>query len=212
MKVAVLGAGGRTGREVVRSLLEHGHHVTAVVRNPRGDQLTESVPGNVSVAVADVHDPAAVAAALNGVEAVVSALGGRPRQPTTVYSRGVEVIEQAMRATGARRLICLSAGALDLGPHVPLGQRLVSRAVVRLLFRDGYADMSRMESALRTNDLDWTVVRVPGLTTKPGGGPYRVAEAPLDRPSTIPRADLAAYLVSILDAPTTYRKIMEISR
>jgi putative NADH-flavin reductase len=209
VKVAVFGAGGRTGREVVRTALEHGHHVTAVMRNPDGiDPRTE----NVSVAVADVHDPAAVAAALHGVEAVVSALGGRPRQPTTVYSHGVEVIGHAMRAADARRLICLSAGALDLGPHVPFGQRIVSRAVVRLFFRDGYADMAKMESTLRTDDLDWTVVRVPGLTSKTGGNPYRVAEAPLDRPSTIARADLAAYLVSILDDPTTYRKIMEISR
>lgn len=209
MKVAVFGASGRTGREVVRSAVARGHHVTAVVRDPRSiDQPTE----NASIAVADVHDPVAVAASLQGVEAVISTLGGRPRQPTTVYSHGVEVIEHAVRAAGARRLICLSAGALDLGPHVPFGQRIVSRAVVRLFFRDGYADMARMEQALRTNDLDWTVVRVPGLTTKPGGSPYRTAEAPLDRPSTIPRADLAAYLVSILDDRSTHRKIMEISR
>jgi putative NADH-flavin reductase len=150
---------------------------------------------------------------MEGIDAIISTLGGRPRQPTTVYSHGLATIEQAMRSTGTRRLITLSAGALDLGPQVPLFQRIVTQLVVRMFFRDGYADMAKMEAALRTNDLDWTVVRVPGLTNKTAAAtPYRVSQAPLDRPSTISRADLASYLVSILDSPTTYRKVLEISR
>jgi putative NADH-flavin reductase len=207
MRVAVFGAGGRTGREVVRQAADAGHLVTAVARTPLAFE-----PGDgVTVAVADVHDQDAVDAAVRGVDAVVSTLGGRPRTSTTVYSHGAQVIERALRAAGASRFVCLSAGALDLGPHVPFGQRVVSRAVVRLFFRDGYADMARMEAQLRPSDLRWTVVRVPGLTTHPATGHYRVAEPPLPRPSTIARADLASYLVSILGDASTYRKVMEIS-
>lgn len=55
------------------------------------------------------------------------------------------------------------------------------------------------------------MVRVPGLTAKAAAGRYRVAEPPLPRPSTIARADLASYLVSILGDASTYRKVMEIS-
>lgn len=83
--------------------------------------------------------------------------------------------------------------------------------MVRLLFRDSYADMALMEAQLRASDLCWTVVRVPGLTANAATGRYRVAEPPLARPSTIARADLASYLVSILGDSTTYRKVMEIS-
>lgn len=149
MRVAVFGAGGRTGREVVRHAVDAGHLVTAVARGPRPVE-----PGDgVSVALADVHDQDAVDAAVRGVDAVVSALGGRPRTPTTVYSGGAQAIERALHTAGASRFVCLSAGALDLGSHVPFGQRIVSRAVVRLLFRDGYADMARMEAHLRPSDL-----------------------------------------------------------
>lgn len=207
MRVAVFGAGGRTGREVVRHAVDAGHLVTAVARGP----LPFDPGDGATVALADVRDQDAVDAAVRGVDAVVSALGGRPRTPTTVYSGGAQAIERALRTAGATRFVCLSAGALDLGPHVPFGQRVVSRAVVRLLFRDGYADMARMEAQLRPSDLDWTVVRVPGLTARPATGSYRVAQAPLPRPSTIARADLASYLVSILGDASTYRKIVEIS-
>lgn len=208
MRIAVFGAAGRTGREVVEAALAAGHQVIAVVRDP---DAAGPWPADVRVVAADVHDQASVTVAVRGADAVVSTLGGRPRQPTTVHSHGATTIGTAMREAGIDRFVCLSAGALDLGPHVPLGQRLVSRAVVRVFFRDSYADMARMEAQLRTSDLRWTAVRVPGLTSKPATGNYRAAPAPLPRPSTIPRADLAAYLLSILDDVATVGQVVEIS-
>jgi putative NADH-flavin reductase len=206
MKVAVFGAAGRTGVEVVTQALAQGHEVTAVVRNP--DAITNK---DVRIAVADVHDQSQVTAALTGVEGVISTLGGKPRQPTSVYSDGIVKITEAMRATGARRLLCLSTGALDQS-KVPAAQRFVQGIVVKLMFKHGHADMGAMEATLRTvDDLDWTVVRVPGLTGKAATGKYRVAEAPLNKPSMIGRADLAAYLLSALDDAETFRTIVEIS-
>jgi putative NADH-flavin reductase len=206
MKVAVFGAAGRTGAEVVAKALALGHEVTAVVRNP--DAITNK---DVRIAVADVHDQEQVTAALAGVEGVISTLGGKPRQPTSVYSDGIVKITEAMRATGARRLLCLSTGALDQS-KVPAPQRFVQGIIVKLVFKHGHADMGKMEATLRTvDDLDWTVVRVPGLTAKAATGKYRVAKAPLDKPSMVGRADLAAYLLSALDDGETFRTVVEIS-
>lgn len=209
MRLAVFGAAGRTGRDVVRLAVEAGHEVTAVVRSrPEIDPW----PATVTTVEADVHDAAAVQRAVQGADAVVSTLGGRPRQPTTVYSAGAAHLGDALRATGRTRMICLSAGALDLGPHVPFGQRVVTRAVVAVFFRHGYADMARMEADLAdSRDLDWTVVRVPGLTDKPATGHFRAADPPLSHPSSIARADLAAYLLSVVDDQSTYRRVLEIS-
>ncbi len=206
MKVAVFGAAGRTGVEVIRAALAKGHEVTAVVRD--ASAVTEE---KVTVAVADVHDQDQVTAAVAGVDAVISTLGGKPRQPTSVYSDGIVKITTAMRAAGTRRLLCLSTGALDQS-KTPAMQRFVQGIIVKLVFKYGHADMRRMEELLRdVDDLDWTVVRVPGLTAKAATGKYRVAPAPLDKPSMIARADLADYLVAALDDADTYRKIMEIS-
>lgn len=206
MKVAVFGAAGRTGVEVIRAALAKGHEVTAVVRD--ASAVTEE---NVTVAVADVHDQEQVTAAVAGVDAVISTLGGKPRQPTSVYSDGIVKITTAMRASGARRLLCLSTGALDQS-KTPAMQRFVQGIIVKLVFKYGHADMGKMEGILRdVDDLDWTVVRVPGLTAKAATGTYRVAPAPLDKPSMIARADLADYLVSALDDASTFRTIQEIS-
>ncbi len=206
MKVAVFGAAGRTGVEVIRAALAKGHEVTAVVRD--ASAVTEE---KVTVAVADVHDQDQVTAAVTGVDAVISTLGGKPRQPTSVYSDGIVKITTAMRASGARRLLCLSTGALDQS-KTPAMQRFVQGIIVKLVFKYGHADMGKMEQTLRgVDDLDWTVVRVPGLTAKAATGKYRVAPAPLDKPTMVARADLAEYLVAALDDAGSYRKIMEIS-
>jgi putative NADH-flavin reductase len=206
MKVAVFGAAGRTGVEVIRAALAKGHEVTAVVRD--ASAVTEE---KVTVAVADVHDQDQVTAAVTGVDAVISTLGGKPRQPTSVYSDGIVKITTAMRASGARRLLCLSTGALDQS-KTPAMQRFVQGIIVKLVFKYGHADMGTMERTLRgVDDLDWTVVRVPGLTAKPATGKYRVATAPLDKPSMIGRADLADYLVSALGDTSTFRTVQEIS-
>ena len=206
MKVAVFGAAGRTGAEVLRVALARGHEVTAVVRD--ASAVTED---KVTVAVADVHDQDQVTAAVSGVDAVISTLGGKPRQPTSVYSDGIVKLTTALQATGGRRLLCLSTGALDQS-KTPAMQRFVQGIVVKLVFKYGHADMGKMEELLRdVDDLDWTVVRVPGLTSKAATGKYRVGPAPLDKPTMVARADLADYLVSALDDADTYRKIMEIS-
>lgn len=207
MKVAVFGAAGRTGVEVVGRALAQGHEVTAVVRRP--DAITND---DVAVAVADVHEQDRVTAALAGMDAVISTLGGKPRRQTTVYSDGIAKITTGMRAAGVRRMLCLSSGGLELGPHVPWAQRIVSGLVVKLMFKEVHADMAKMEAYVKEiDDLDWSIVRVPTLTEKSASGKYRASEAPLDKPSTLSRGDLADYLVSALDDRDTYRKIMEIS-
>ena len=73
MNVTVFGATGRVGSQVVGQLRSRGHTVTAYVRNPG------KVPGtwdqDVTVVVGELSDPAAIDRAVQGADAVVSALG-----------------------------------------------------------------------------------------------------------------------------------------
>jgi putative NADH-flavin reductase len=59
MRIAIFGASGRTGRQLVEQAVARGHQVTAIVRNPDG------LPWNLHEAVrlvkADVMDPDTIA-------------------------------------------------------------------------------------------------------------------------------------------------------
>jgi uncharacterized protein YbjT (DUF2867 family) len=64
-----------------------------------------------------------------------------------------------------------------------------------------------MEDVLRASDLDWTAVRPPRLTDKPATGRYRTAYGQnLRRGVFVSRADVAHYMLSILDQPETFRR------
>jgi putative NADH-flavin reductase len=203
MKIAVVGATGRTGRQVVEQALARGDDVIAVARHPGA--LPRHGPG-AAVAAADVLDRAALAGALAGADAVVSALGiGASRQPTAVYSKGTANILHAMGAHGITKLAVISA--VPAGPRAeqPFLQQRVIIPVLERVF-GFYDDMRRMETLLHGSDLDWVCLRPPRLVSKKAAGRYRLdASRPLPRARSISHADLATALLDSLTRPDLYR-------
>jgi uncharacterized protein YbjT (DUF2867 family) len=69
-----------------------------------------------------------------------------------------------------------------------------------------------MEDALRDSGLDWTVLRPPQLTDKPLTGRYRTAVGRNVHGSrSVPRADVAHYMLAVLDRPETIGQIIGIA-
>jgi putative NADH-flavin reductase len=200
MRLTVFGATGGTGTEVVRQALDTGHEVAAVVRDP--GRL--GVPGGARLQVvqADVMDPDAITPAVEGADAVVSALGPRGNGPTTVCSEGVCSVLRAMDKTGVRRLVAVSANGAFADDGDGLVTRLIAKPILQRLLRDGFTDVRRMEEEIRTSATDWTIMRPPRLTNGRRRGSYRTR---VDRHVgiTISRADLADAVLKALNTPTT---------
>jgi hypothetical protein len=74
--------------------------------------------------------------------------------------------------------------------------------VARAAFGKVGADLALMEDAQRDSGLDWTAVRPPRLTGKPLTGSYRTAYGHnLRRGLSVPRADVARFMLAVLDQP-----------
>jgi putative NADH-flavin reductase len=126
-----------------------------------------------------------------------------------VYSTGIANMVRAMQEACVRRLLSISASALDPGPFL---QRVAARLILQRLFGYAYADMARMEAELSKSHLDWTVIRPPRLTNGPRTGRYHTAgKKHLPGGWAVSRANLADYLVTHLADPTTYRAWVEIA-
>jgi hypothetical protein len=109
MRIAIVGATGRTGRQLVEQALTRGHDVTALARHP--DSISIDHPRLTCVA-GDVLLPGTWMNAFVETEAVVSALGiGTSRRPTSLYSVGTGNVLQAMSANHVGKL------AVMLGPR-----------------------------------------------------------------------------------------------
>jgi putative NADH-flavin reductase len=198
MKLTVLGASGGIGTELVRQGLDAGHHVTAVVRET--SRLAVEPHPNLKVVVADVMDPAAIAPAVTGREAVLSALGPRGTGPTTVNSEGARSIIQAMQDAGVRRLLIVSVAGIHTKGDDPF-TRFVVKPILGRILRHSFADVRQMERLVRNSGLDWTLVCPPRLTNGKRSGKVRSnAERNVRGGFTIARADVAAYLLSAVQA------------
>lgn len=211
MKLLLLGATGGTGAALLTQATAAGHNVTVITRRPENIHFAELA--RVTIVQGDVLERGPWSEAAAEDNTAVSCLGSTDRKhPTTIYSRGTLNVLNAMESGPTRRLICLSSAGLYIPGDTPLARKIVTRVIVQRMYRHGYVDMRRMEAALHEQDARWTVVRPPMLTDKPPTGDYRTAvDSHLLNSRSIPRADLAHYLLASIDDPATVNKVVEIS-
>jgi putative NADH-flavin reductase len=192
LKLAVLGATGSVGRELVTQALAAGHEVTALVREPQGSELDE----RVAVIAGDATSAEAVRRTVAGSDAVVSALGHAKGAPDDVLAHATSNVITAMGSRGVDRLVVLSSPAVvDAADRPNLfyrAARVLLRAAMPAVVRDHRAQARMVEES----NLAWTIVRGPLIFTD---GPHtgRYHAAPIGRGSrpAISRADLAYFLL-----------------
>lgn len=197
MKITIFGATGGTGRSLVEQALERGHEVSAVAREPAAFPHSRDL---LTVLRGNALDAASVEGAVEGQDAVLSALGtGFHLRRTTLYSRGTKTVVRAMEKQGVERLVVVSTAGLNgEDPSFPFWYRLLLKPL--LLDRIKYGDMALMEDEARGSSLDWTVVRAGRLTDGPPTGEYRVGSGRLpEGGAEISRSDLAHFMLDLLD-------------
>jgi putative NADH-flavin reductase len=204
MKLLVLGATGGTGLEIVLQAIEHGHEVTAFVRNP---ERLKSFGQRIAVIRGDVLNNAELGRAMEGHDAVLSAFG--PRYPVSksdsdLLQRFAGVLTSAMRHACVKRVAVESVAFLFKDAIVPPAYLLG-----RLFFPVIVADAGAMEEIIATSGLDWTIVRPPRLTNQPRTGAYRIREGHL--PSfgfTISRADVADFMIGTIEKRASIGRVV----
>jgi uncharacterized protein YbjT (DUF2867 family) len=212
MKLTIFAATGGVGRQLLEQAVAAGHDVTAVARNP--GKLTRQVR-TVTADLAGA-DPAALEPAVAGADAVVSGLGAHSNADAGIAAPGTRSIVAAMQATGVRRIVVVSAApvgtvASPANPHPPkhdpgdgFFMRYLFSRIAAARFGKVYDDLAAMEDILRDSGLDWTVIRPPQLTDKPPSGTYRTAFGQNLRGGlSVPRADVAHFMLKVLGQPET---------
>ena len=198
LRIAVLGATGATGRRLLDQALDRGHTVVALARDPARGVLPASP--RLEVVAADVRDPASVAAALTGVDAVVSGLGAAKKAPPGTLTAGATAVT-AGDGTLPWHVVWL--GAFGSGSSAgPAG------APTRLLLRmalgaEELADKARADDLLLAAGA--TVLHAGPLTNGPLSPSRRVVALPdaprRVLPRTVSRATVAAAMLDEAELP-----------
>jgi putative NADH-flavin reductase len=201
MKILILGATGATGQLIVRDATTSGHHVVALVRA----KASSNLPG-AEVIEGDVRDEETLARALNGCDAVVSALGtGMGLREVDLLTVATRALVAAMTRAGVRRLICISA--LGVGDSRYHGGFVFDRLFQPLLLGPAYKDKDRQEAAIRASSLDWVVIRPAQLTNGAARGRIRATtDLAGVNGGKIARADVAQFVLEQLTTDTWLRR------
>jgi uncharacterized protein YbjT (DUF2867 family) len=205
--VLVAGATGQTGQLIVRQLQERGYRVHALVRDVA--KAREQLGPAIEYEPGDVKDPASLAAAMSGIDVVISSIGARgkdgPDRPEMVDYHGVRNLTDAAKAAGVRHFVLISSRGVTHENH-PLNR----------IFGDVLLWKLRGEEYLRASGIAYTIVRPGGLLNEPGGQGDIVLEQGDRRLSggalAIPREDVATVCVEALRHPEAKYRTFEVHR
>lgn len=193
MNITVFGASGKVGSKVVAKLLAQGHHVKAFVYS---ESHLQPQP-HLIIIQGDVRKAEDVALALDGSEAVISALGSWGTKTKDILSSGMNVIAPEMEKLGIKRIVSLTGADARDSQDKPKILNKLSHFVLGLLapkiMRDGEVHIAR----LRESNLDWTVLRSPVMKENGQLG-YVLRDKPLLPWASIARDDVASALVELV--------------
>jgi uncharacterized protein YbjT (DUF2867 family) len=198
MDVAIAGGHGKVGLRLGRLLAERGDRARGLIR--RAEQEDDLRAAGVEPVVCDMEAACDLVEAIAGADAVVFAAGagagsGADRKWTVDYAAAAKLI-LAARAAGVRRYAIVSSMGTESPPD---GDDLFS---IYLRAK------AKADEELRASGLDWTIVRPGRLTDDPGTGRVHAGDS-IER-GEIPRDDVAATLVAVLDEPGTVGVTLEV--
>ncbi|MFF1839659.1 SDR family oxidoreductase [Streptomyces sp. NPDC058231] len=201
MRIVIAGGHGQIALRLERLLAARGDEAVGIIRDPgQGEDLRArgAEPVVLDLESASVEETAEV---LRGADAAVFAAGAGPgsgsaRKDTVDRGAAVLFADAAERA-GVRRHVVVSAMGAD--PDHP-GDEVFDAYLRAKGAADAYV---RSKAAL-----DWTILRPGMLTTDAGTGQVLLAASTGRGP--VPRDDVAATLLELLDTPATAGLTLEL--
>lgn len=200
MDVAIAGGRGKVALHLSRMLSQRGDTVRGIIRSEAQANDLVVVGATPVVLNLEESDAGALAEVIRGADAVVFAAGAGPgsgpRRKETVDYEGAVKLLQAAERNGIERYVIISSMGADDPPEGDDVFAVYLRA------------KARADEAVMRSPLAWTIVRPGGLTNDPDTG--RVHVAPHVERGKIPRADVAAVLVAVLDDERTAGHVFEV--
>ncbi|MCE7005047.1 NAD(P)H-binding protein [Kibdelosporangium philippinense] len=204
MRVVIAGGHGKIALYLERFLSTRGDEPVGLIRNPaQADDLREV---GAEPVVLDLEQSAAedVAKVLSGADAAVFAAGAGPgsgvERKDTVDRAAAVLFAQAAEIAGVRRFIQISSYGLDRADDPSVDET----------FRIYLKAKAAAEEDLRSRDLDWTILRPVHLSDESATGLVNLDfQVP---PGNVPREEVAAVLVGLLDDNDTIGLTLELGR
>jgi putative NADH-flavin reductase len=114
MKIALIGATGFVGSNILNELANRNHEITAIARNPKKES-------NVNWVAADIFDIDGLTEILKGNDVVINAYNPGWTNPNIYddFINGSKSIQEAVKKSGVKRFITIGGGgSLYVAPNL----------------------------------------------------------------------------------------------
>lgn len=165
MKLAIFGATGRVGSEILKRALEDGHQVTALQRSPKLDKHP-----NLETVFGNVREGKDVERTIAGADAVFSALG---TDKTTTLTDALPFIIESMERHGIKRIITIGTAGI-LNSRLEEGKLRYQGGDSNWKMTFAAEEHEKAFRLLEQTDLEWTIVCPTYLPDGEAKGGYRV--------------------------------------
>lgn len=192
MKLALFGASGKVGLQLVQQALEAGNEIVALVRNPSSMSIQNK---QLPLIQGDAMNQTDVEKVVQGSDAVISTLGHRKNSPKDMQTVAIQNIIAAMQKFGVKRLISLTGAGVDAPQDKPKFSNHLIKLALKTMSGDVLKDAEQHAELIKHSGLDWIIVRGPMLVEGPHTGKYRVGWVGINTSARISRADLADFLL-----------------
>ncbi len=194
--IALFGGSGRTGQHFLAQALAKGYTVHALARDPK--KIATRHP-QLTVVAGDVLSYNSVREVVAGADVVVSLFGHVKGSPEWLQTNGTQHIVRAMKESEVERIISLSGGGLPFEKDEPKFADKAIRFIMRVAVPKVLNDAIKHAEVLRQSNRTWTIVRGPRLTDEAQHGDYRVGWVGVNASTKIGRADLADFILRLVE-------------
>lgn len=166
MKILVLGATGRTGKQIIKEAIKRSHKISAIARDP--EKLKDF---DIDITKGTPYDYATIEKAIVGCNAIINTLNVSRKSdnpwaplaaPKDMISKSASNSLKAMEKAGIKRFIALST--IGAGRSWKKTPRLLRFIVSISNLKFPFLDHGRQEEILENSNLDYTICRAPFLS------------------------------------------------
>ena len=208
-QIAIIGASGATGSEVLQLALEANYKVTIVERNTNWVQPKE----NVSIVKGDVTDLDSLIQAFKNIDVVISCFGpANGRKAGSLMSIGATNIVRACEQNGVKRFVFMSGILQATDSELTFLNRWGVK-FVRLFYKEAYKDKIIAEAFIKTSSLEWVIIRAVGLSKSEHTGKYKAGIKSKVSPfNPLSYSDFALALLNAVEDRQWTRQIINVGK
>ncbi len=202
-KIAIIGGTGKSGKYLVKSLINKGMQFRLLVRNPKNISFEYS---GMEVAIGDISDINAVTQLLEGCTAVISTLGlGIPPSSPDLFAKATELILQTMREYQIGRYVVATGLNVDADGDSKSGKTQLATEWMKANFPISTASRQEEYKMLVGSGIDWTLVRLPMIEQTDEVREFQVDLTDC-KGDKISASSLAAFLIEQLESEQYNKK------